>query len=49
MVVLPDSTNVNHKLIKDGWCWCYWKYTPENTALENLENEARKGCGLISS
>ena len=26
MVVLPDSTNVNHKLIKDGWCWWYWKY-----------------------
>ena len=48
MVVLLDSTNVNHALIKDGWCWWYWKYTPENTVLESLENEARKGCGLIS-
>lgn len=20
-VLLPDGTNVNHTLVKDGWCW----------------------------
>jgi micrococcal nuclease len=20
-VFLPDGTNVNHELVKDGWCW----------------------------
>jgi len=22
-VFLPDGTNVNHELVKDGWCWWY--------------------------
>lgn len=22
-VLLPDGTNVNHELVKDGWCWRY--------------------------
>src|SRR5262245_34330857 len=22
-VFLPDGTNVNHILVKDGWCWWY--------------------------
>ena len=22
-VLLPDGTNVNHTLVKDGWCWWY--------------------------
>ena len=25
-VLLPDGTNVNHALVKDGWCWWYRKY-----------------------
>jgi endonuclease YncB( thermonuclease family) len=25
-VLLADETNVNHVLVKDGWCWWYWKY-----------------------
>ena len=25
-VLLPDGTNVNHTLVKDGWCWWYRKY-----------------------
>jgi len=25
-VLLPDGTNVNHSLVKDGWCWWYRKY-----------------------
>ncbi|MCS6304903.1 MAG: thermonuclease family protein [Nitrospira sp.] len=41
-VLLADETNVNHQLVKDGWCWWYRKYAPDNTALEALENEARE-------
>jgi len=42
-VILPDGTNVNHTLVKDGWCWWYRKYAPRDTVLEGLENEAREG------
>lgn len=42
-VLLPDGTNVNHALVKDGWCWWYRKYAPTNTELEKLEKEAREG------
>ncbi len=27
-VFLLDGTNVNHALVKDGWCWWYRKYAP---------------------
>jgi hypothetical protein len=46
-VLLPDGTDVNHALIKDGWCWWYRKYV-----LGDTVNEAREGgkaCGLICS
>lgn len=39
----PDSTNVNHMLVKAGWCWWYRKYAPGSTLLEELENAAREG------
>ena len=42
-VILPDGTNVNHTLVKDGWCWWYRKYAPGDTVLEGLEKEAREG------
>jgi micrococcal nuclease len=32
---------VNHMLVKDGWCWWYRKYAPRDTVLEGLEKEAR--------
>jgi endonuclease YncB( thermonuclease family) len=41
-VFLRDGTHVNHKLVKDGWCWWYRKYAPEDTVLEGLEKEARE-------
>ena len=41
-VILPDGTNVNHTLVKDGWCWWFRKYAPGNTVLEGLEKEARE-------
>ncbi|TKS61937.1 MAG: hypothetical protein EWM72_00063 [Nitrospira sp.] len=36
-VSLPDGTNVNQSLVKDGWCWWYRKYAPGDTVLEGLE------------
>ena len=33
-VLLSDGTNVNHTLVKDGWCWWYRKYAPGDTVLE---------------
>ena len=41
-VLLPDGTNVNYTLVKDGWCWWYRKYAPGDTVLEELENDARE-------
>jgi endonuclease YncB( thermonuclease family) len=41
-VLLSDGTNVNHTLVKDGWCWWYRKYAPGDTVLEGLEKEARE-------
>jgi len=35
-VILPDGTNVNHALVKEGWCWWYRKYAPGDTRLERL-------------
>ena len=40
-VLLSDGTNVNHELVKDGWCWWYRKYAPGDTQLEKLEKDAR--------
>jgi endonuclease YncB( thermonuclease family) len=44
-VFLSDGTNVNHLLVKDGWCWWYRKYAPGDTVL-GLEKEAREAKGL---
>ena len=41
-VLLPDGTNVNQELVKQGWCWWYRKYAPGDTVLEGLEMEARE-------
>jgi endonuclease YncB( thermonuclease family) len=40
-VQLHDGTNVNQRLVKDGWCWWYRKYAPGNAELEKLEKDAR--------
>jgi micrococcal nuclease len=40
------NANVNHTLVKDGWCWWYRKYAPSDTKLEMLEavvKAARRG------
>ena len=41
-VILPDGTNVNHELVKEGWCWWYRKYAPGDTVLEGSEREERE-------
>jgi micrococcal nuclease len=41
-VLLPDGTNVNHTLVRDGWCWWSRKYAPGDMVLEGLEHEARE-------
>ena len=51
-MLLSDGTNVNHTLVKDGWCWWYRKYAPGDTVLEGLEKKRerrRKACGPIRS
>ena len=46
-VLLPDGINVNHALVKDGWCWWYPKYAPGTVILDELERRARgSGIGL---
>ncbi|MBU6482057.1 MAG: thermonuclease family protein [Nitrospirae bacterium] len=46
-VLLPDGTNVNHSLVKDGWCWWYPKHAPDNVILAELQRRARRsGLGL---
>ena len=41
--MLRDGTNVNHELVKEGWCWWYRKYAPADRVLEKLEKDAREG------
>ena len=41
-VFLRNGTNVNHTLVKEGWCWWYRKYAPGDTVLEGLEQSARE-------
>jgi endonuclease YncB( thermonuclease family) len=41
-VILPDSTNINHELVKDGWCWWYRTYAQEDAVLKELGKAARE-------
>lgn len=41
-VLLRDGTNINHELVKEGWCWWYRKYAPRDIELEGLETKARE-------
>jgi hypothetical protein len=34
--------NLKQELVKQGWCWWYRKYAPEDMVLEGLENEAQE-------
>ena len=39
-MLLPAGTNINHALVKDGWCWWYWKYASKEYGI----SEAREEC-----
>jgi micrococcal nuclease len=41
VVVLPDKTNLNHEIVRNGCAWWYRKYAPDDETLERLELEAR--------
>jgi hypothetical protein len=41
-MLLPDGHNVNHMLVKEGWCWWYRKYAPGDTVLEGPQKETRE-------
>lgn len=41
-VILANGMNLNQELIKQGWCWWYRKYAPEDVVLKELEKEVRK-------
>ncbi|MEX5218411.1 MAG: thermonuclease family protein [Nitrospira sp.] len=41
-VELPDGTNLNQELVKQGWCWWFRKYAPNDETLKLLEEEATK-------
>ena len=46
-VSLPDGTSLNLMLVKDGWCWWYPEFAPENVILAELQRRARRsGLGL---
>ena len=40
-VARSDGTNVNQKLVQEGWCWWDRKHAPGDAQLEALEHEAR--------
>ena len=39
---LSDGMNLNHELVKQGWCWWYRKFAPGYKIFEGLEKEARE-------
>ncbi len=50
VVNLPDGTNLNQELVKQGLAWWSDKYAPNDTALKQLHDAAKAGrVGLWSS
>ena len=46
-VSLPNGIIVNLELVRNGWCWWYQKYAPDNAILAELQRRARRsGAGL---
>jgi endonuclease YncB( thermonuclease family) len=41
-VTLADGKVLNRELIKAGWAWWYREYVPLDSALEELETDARR-------
>lgn len=41
-VIMSGGRKLNYELVRQGWCWWYRKYEPDNTELAQLEADARK-------
>lgn len=41
-VVLANGKNLNHELVRGGWCWWFTRYAPDDYELEGLEQAARQ-------
>lgn len=41
-VVLPDGRILNNELVKAGYAWWYYKYSPSDQALARLQAAAQK-------
>ncbi len=41
VVLLPDGRSLNHELVRAGLGWWYWRYTPDDETLAQLERDAR--------
>jgi endonuclease YncB( thermonuclease family) len=41
LVILPDGTNVNYQLVKNGYAWHYKAYS-QSTELADFERQARQ-------
>jgi hypothetical protein len=50
LAACQPGADSNHTLVKDGWCWWYWKYAHGDTMVEGLGRKRakrRKACGTI--
>ena len=41
-VSLPDGIIINIELVRNGWCWWYQQYAPDNVMLAELQRRARR-------
>jgi micrococcal nuclease len=41
--VFVAEKNVNQQLVREGWCWWFQKYAPRDTAMAQLEQQAKQG------
>jgi micrococcal nuclease len=39
--VFDGDLNVNHELVKEGWCWWFRKFVPKDQTLKQLEQAAK--------
>jgi micrococcal nuclease len=40
--VFDGDLNVNQELVKEGWCWWFRKFVPNDQTLKQLEQEAKE-------
>jgi endonuclease YncB( thermonuclease family) len=40
--VFQGEVNVNHLLVKEGWCWWFSKLVPKDAVLRQFEQEAKE-------